>query len=107
MYTPVYFIALLAGFVVQYLCDSRCISETASRLPWKVQSIRWSPMARFGPKNGFERCYQVGFEDQHGRKGTRTCRIKGVLGLPMEVEFDPATVNASPPANRRGNQNNA
>jgi hypothetical protein len=103
MPTLVYFFALLACFVAQYVCDARSIEEAAVRRHWTVHGIRWSPFAPFGPKNGWERCYFVRFEDQHGRTSTRACRITGVIGLPMEAAFDPATVVIPSPSSEPRN----
>jgi hypothetical protein len=98
--TLIYSFALLVCFVVQYFGDMRCITEAAGHLHWSVKSIRWSPLAPFGPRNGWERCYVVRIEAQHGRSSTRTCRVTGLVGLSMEALFDPATVDATLPPRR-------
>lgn len=107
MTTLLYFFALLTSFGVQFVGDSRCIADTAGALHWKVGSLRWSPFAPFGPRNGWERCYQVRIQDQHGRVSLRTCRVTGVIGLPMQASFDPATVDATSPAHRSGSRDRA
>jgi hypothetical protein len=86
MGTWVYFAVLAAGFCIQYACDVRNIGDVAKASHWSVGSIRWSPFA--GWLSASERCYHVRVRDLHGRVEMRLCRVKGVIGLPVDVAFD-------------------
>jgi hypothetical protein len=81
-----YFAILVLGFCVQYACDVRSIGDVARASHWSVGSVRWSPLV--GMFSASERCYRVRVRDLHGRVDTRLCRVKGVIGLPVEVAFD-------------------
>jgi hypothetical protein len=82
----VYFAVLVAGFCVQYGCDVRSIGALARESHWSISSVRWSPL--LGLFSASERCYRVRVRDLHGRVDTRLCRVKGVIGLPVDVAFD-------------------
>ncbi len=87
----VYFVVLLIGFGLQYACDVRSIGASVRHYRLSPSRIRWSPLAGYLPSGRFERFYVVQLRDQHGRSSTRTCRVSGVIGLPIEVEIDPAS----------------
>jgi hypothetical protein len=89
--TFVYFLVLLVGFGLQYACDVRSIAASARQYRLSPSRIRWSPLAGCMPSRRFERFYSVHVLDQHGRSSTRTCRVSGVIGLPIEVDLDPVS----------------
>jgi hypothetical protein len=89
--TLVYLVLLLCLFAAQYACDVRSIGASARHYRLSPSRVRWSPFSGWLPGRRFERFYSVHVEDQHGRSSTRTCRVRGVIGLPIEVELEPVS----------------
>ena len=98
--TFAYLALLLALFAAQYACDVRSIGASARHYRLSPSRVRWSPLAGWLPSRRFQRFYRVHVLDQHGRSSTRTCRVSGVIGLPIEVELDPTSSNGAAPRGR-------